>query len=343
MMTVSLCVVAYNEEQFLPNLLNDLEKQTYPHNLTEIVLIDSNSSDKTKDIMLRFAQTASSFYSVQVLDNPQRVQAAGWNVAISNARGEVIIRIDAHTHIPPEFTSKNMALQEKGEYVTGGVRPCLIDNPDPWKNTLLEVENSMFGSSISKGRKNTKSCYVKSMFHAAYRREVFEKAGQFNTKLLRTEDNEMHYRIRKAGYKFYCNPDIVSYQYARSNFQKMVKQKYGNGYWIGVTLGICPGCISLFHLVPLAFVLGIVLTTVLAMFSHWYLAAIMWSMYALFVVAGTVCTIVNKKSNRWTFLMPALFFIMHCSYGIGTLMGLIKMPFVRKDLKLPNIPQNAEK
>ena len=134
--------------------------------------------------------------------------------------GDVIIRIDAHTHIPEDFTSKNIFLQEKGEYITGGSRPCLIDNPTPWKETLLKVENSMFGSSISKARKNTKSCYVKSMFHAAYKHEVFEKVGGFNTKLLRTEDNEMHYRIRKAGYKLYSDACIVSYQYARSNLKK---------------------------------------------------------------------------------------------------------------------------
>lgn len=334
MMTVSLCVVAYNEEQFLPNLLTDLQNQTYPHNLTEIVLIDGKSSDNTKNIMLEFAQKSTSFYSIQVLDNPQRVQAAGWNVAIANAKSDVIIRIDAHTHIPSEFTSKNMALQEKGEYVTGGVRPCLIDNPTPWKETLLEVENSMFGSSISKGRKSTKASYVKSMFHAAYRREVFEKAGTFNPKLLRTEDNEMHYRVREAGYKLYCDPDIVSYQYARSDFKKMVKQKYGNGYWIGLTLGVCPGCISIFHLVPFAFVLGIVFSTVLALLSLWHLAAAMWGAYALFVIIGTICTIINKKANRWTFLMPVLFLIMHISYGVGTLVGIVKMPFTKNKLSV---------
>ena len=154
-MTVSLCVVAYNEEGFLPNLLNDLRNQTYPKNLTEIVLIDGVSSDKTKEIMLAFKESENEYFSVQVLDNPDRVQAAGWNVAIANAKGDVIIRIDAHTHIPAEFTAKNMALQESGEYVTGGVRPCLIDNPPPWKETILEVENSLFGSSVSKGRKYT--------------------------------------------------------------------------------------------------------------------------------------------------------------------------------------------
>ncbi len=330
MMTVSLCVVAYNEELFLPNLLRDLQSQTYPQHLTEIVLIDGASTDNTKQIMQDFAASATSFYSVQVLDNPKRVQAAGWNIAIENAKSDVIIRIDAHTHIPVDFVKKNMDLQERGEYVTGGVRPCLIDSPTPWKKTLLEVENSLFGSSVSKGRKNTKSGYVKSMFHAAYRKEVFEKVGGFNPALLRTEDNEMHYRIRKAGYRLYCDPTIISYQYARSNFKKMIKQKYGNGYWVGLTVGVCPGCISLFHMVPFAFVLGIAFTTLLACFSFWYLAALMWGAYALFAVTGMLAVILNKKATRWVFLMPFLFLVLHISYGVGTLVGVLKMPFCRR-------------
>ena len=328
-MTVSLCVVACNEELFLPDLLNDLINQTYPHELIEILLIDSSSSDKTKQIMEEFSKKEDSFYNVEVLDNPQKIQAAGWNVAIVNASGDVIIRIDAHTHILADFIAKNMALQEKGEYITGGVRPCIIDNPTPGKEILLEVENSLFGSSINRKVSKSKSGYVKTMFHAAYRKEVFDKVGLFNTKLLRTEDNEMHYRIRKAGYKLYCDSNIVSYQYARSDLKKMIKQKYGNGYWIGITLGICPGCISVFHLIPFAFLLGIIFSTIFAFFSYWCFFAVLWIAYAIFVLAGTIGTILRKRANQWTVLMPFMFLILHLSYGVGTLIGIVKIPFYK--------------
>lgn len=78
------------------------------------------------------------------------------------------------------------------------------------------------------------------MEHIAKR--YLEKAGLFNENLGRTEDNEMHYRIRKAGYKICFNPDIISYQNIRNSWCGMLKQKYGNGHWIGLTLGVCPGC-----------------------------------------------------------------------------------------------------
>lgn len=330
-MMVSLCVVAYNEAKILPSLLEDLKKQTYPHNLTEIVLVNSMSTDETRKIMENFKITENDYHSITVVDNPKKIQASGWNVAIKNASGDVIIRIDAHSHIPKEFVEKNMILQESGEYVTGGVRPCLIeDGENPWKMTLLEVENSLFGSSISKARSSQEKAYVNSMFHAAYRREVFENVGGFNEKLLRTEDNEIHYRIRQYGYKLCLDPSIISFQYARGSFRKMIKQKYSNGEWIGLTLGVCPGCLSIYHFVPLAFVFGIILTSLLIGFGYSLPAIIMWAFYFLFTIISMAFTIKNKKANAFTILMPFLFLILHISYGVGTIVGIIKMPFFRK-------------
>lgn len=333
--TVSLCVIALNEENFLPRLLQDLYAQTYPHEKTQIVLVDSGSSDKTKALMMRFAEAYSREYmGIKVVDNPKKKQASGWNVAISHAVADVVIRIDAHTHIPANFVVKNMALQCSGEYVTGGVRPCLIENENAWSETLLEAENSMFGSSVNISRRGTQKQYVKTMFHAAYRREVFEKVGCFNETLLRTEDNEMHYRIRQAGYRFCFDPQIVSYQYARSSLKRMVKQKYGNGYWVALTLCVCPGCISIFHLVPLAFVLGIMVTTVLSALGVWQLAALMWGTYGLLAVSMAILSAVRSKRRNGCFvLLPALFLLLHVSYGIGSLMGLIEMPSWLKKVK----------
>lgn len=324
--TVSLCVIALNEENFLPNLLQDLLAQTYPHDKTQIVLVDSGSKDKTKAIMEAFAEEHRQEYMDIVLaDNVNRIQASGWNAALSKATCDVIIRIDSHTHIPAEFTAKNMAAQQSGEYVTGGIRPCIIENQTAWGYLLLEAENSMFGSGFNICRRGTRKQYVKTIFHGAYRREVFEKVGCFNEKLLRTEDNEMHHRIRQAGYQLYFDPDIVSYQYARSSLKRMVKQKYANGYWIGLTLGVCPKCISLFHLVPLAFVLAIVATTILAVLGLGFFSTVLWCAYGLFTLLGVISTIRNGKANYLIWLMPVLFFILHISYGIGTFVGAVKI------------------
>ena len=152
----------------------------------------------------------------------------------------------------------------------------------------------------------------------------------------------MHYRIRQAGYKFCFDPDILSYQYARSSLKRMIKQKYGNGYWVALTLGVCPGCISLFHLVPLAFVLAILLTTVLAFVGYGFLAALMWCAYGAFTVLGVITSILNGKANYLSWLMPVLFLILHVSYGVGSLVGLIKMPLWLRQIKARGEDGNHE-
>ena len=320
---LSIGIIAYNEEEFLPNLLNDMKAQKYPHELTEILLIDSCSTDGTKTIMQKFKEDNPDFYSIQILDNTKKIQAAGWNVAIQNFTGDVLARIDAHTKVTAEYSERVMKNIQDGEMVVGGIRPCVIEKDTPWANTLLQVENSLFGSSINSSRRSTEKTYVKTMFHAAYRREVLDKVGLFNEKLLRTEDNEFHYRIREAGYKLCYDPTIVSYQYARSDFKRMVKQKFGNGYWIGLTLKVCPGCISLYHLVPFSFVLAIIATSVLTALGIWHLAALMWFLYGMFAVVNTIVSVVQNNFYMSSLLMPFMFLILHVSYGIGTFRGLV--------------------
>lgn len=320
---LSIGIIAYNEEAFLPSLLDDMKAQKYPHELVEILLIDSCSTDGTKAVMKKFQRENKDFYNIQVLDNPKKIQAAGWNVAIQNFTGDVLARIDAHTKVTPEYSLNVMNDINEGEMVVGGVRPAIIEKDTPWANVLLQVENSLFGSSINSSRRSEEKAYVKTMFHAAYRREVLDKVGLFNEKLLRTEDNEFHYRIREAGYKLCYDPSIVSYQYARSDFKRMVKQKYGNGYWIGLTLKVCPGCISLYHLVPFAFVLAIVFTSILSLFGVWQLSALMWGLYGLFAITNTVLSGIQNGFYLQHLIMPVLFLILHVSYGIGTGIGLI--------------------
>lgn len=322
---LSVGIIAYNEEFFLPNLLADMKAQTYPHEKIEILLIDSCSTDGTRSIMEDFQRDNIDFYSIQVLDNPKKIQAAGWNLAIKNFTGDVLARIDAHTKVMPDYSAKVMNNIKAGEMVVGGMRPAIIEKDTPWANVLLQVENSLFGSSINSSRRSTDKMYVKTMFHAAYTRDVLDKVGLFNENLLRTEDNEFHYRIRQAGYRLCYDPTIVSYQYARSDFEKMAKQKYGNGFWIGKTVKICPGCISLYHLVPFAFVVAIILTSLMTCFGVWQLAALMWGLYALFAIMNTVIS--GKKSGFYpqSLLMPFLFLILHVAYGVGTMRGLMNM------------------
>lgn len=351
-MYISVAVIAYNEEATLNRILDNIKLQDYDHSKMEVVLVDSASTDSTKDIMLEFASTQKDFKNIQVLDNPKKTLPCGWNVLLDNFQGEAVIRVDAHAEIPADFVSKNVIRLQEGEMIVGGVRPNIIDEETPWKNTLLLAEDSMFGSSIAPYRKGNNAnqaepVYMKSLFHAAYRREVFEKIGHYNEDLSRTEDNEIHYRMREAGYKLRFDPDIISYQHTRNSLPKMLKQKYANGFWIGKTSLICPKCLSIFHFVPFAFVSAIIATTFgkgfckLLRLKNTFLgkfvngsSKLMWRMYWGLAAVMSVLAVVNNKDkrNKTNVLLPIIFFLLHISYGIGTLWGLVTS-FIKKDDK----------
>lgn len=326
MFTVSLCVVAFNEQELIGKLLDNFLGQTYPKSLTEIVLVDSASTDRTPEIFKKFKEEHKYEYKdVILVDNPKKVLAPGWNNAITHSTGDIIIRVDAHAEIPPEFVENNVRHHEEGEMVTGGARPNIIDGSTPFKQTLLMAESSVFGSSAADFRRNGKKRYVRSIFHGAYRREVFEKVGLFNESLTRTEDNEMNYRIRKGGYRLCLCPDIISYEHTRSNLKKMLRQKYLNGYWVGRTKKICPGCINTYHLVPFVFVLGI-LAAILLGFVSWIFPVLFFGCYFAAAIYMTVGAIKEKGDFHPLYLtLPILFFLLHTFYGVGTAVGFISL------------------
>ena len=152
-MRVSVCIVAYNEERTLPLLLSDIKKQTYEHKKIEIVLVDSMSTDQTREAMNLFKKENNEFENVLIRENPKKKQASGWNVAIASSSGDVIIRIDAHARIPEDFVQKNIKNIEDGEFVVGsaqdlipwinqqrGKKFCFWQNPQCLEVELLHLE-----------------------------------------------------------------------------------------------------------------------------------------------------------------------------------------------------------
>ncbi len=332
-MIITVGVIAYNEKNALGSLLKDICAQTYDHKKIEILLVDSNSTDNTRKIMETFRKNnREEFYDVKVLSNPKKTQPCGWNVVLRNYSGDAVVRIDAHASIPSNFIEKNIETL-RNEYICGGFRPNIIDETTPWKETLLLVETSMFGSSIAPYRRQQGKTYVNSLFHGAYRREVFDKVGMFNEKLARTEDNEIHYRMQKAGFKLCFNPEIISYQHTRNSFKKMIKQKFGNGKWIGLTISESPKCLSYYHFVPFLFVMSLIFCSAIAFLGYPLLLEILLLLYSMFDFVNTVSCFTMRDIQPQFFLLPLLFPMMHIAYGIGTIVGILDIPFWKRKLK----------
>ena len=336
-------MIAYNEAEAVQGLFSDISLLEYPHRKIEVVFVDSMSTDGTYEKMCEFRDTDYGFLDVKIVRRPKLNQASSWNAALSTATGDVIIRVDAHARIPRNFVSRNVYNLRQGENVVGGGRPNISSDVSPWKLTLLAAEDSLFGSSVAAYRRPAvQKEYMDSLFHAAYRREVIAAVGGFNEDLGRTEDNEFHYRIRMAGFKMCCCPDIISYQHSRNTLKHMMWQKYSNGRWIGLTVSECPGCLSYFHFAPFLLLMMIFALTAVALFGFPNPLFMLLLVYGMFDVVNTVGCFTMKNVQPQFFLLPFIFPLLHVAYGLGTLVGLLQIPFWKRKIKNSPAKQHIE-
>lgn len=327
MPVVSVIIIAYNEEHYLDRVLHDVLRQDYPRSLIDLVLVDSASQDATRAMMSRFADHhGADFAAITVADNPARILPAGWNVALPLTKGEIITRWDAHAEFAPDFISHVVNVL-KDEYVCGGPRPTKVaDESDQCQELLHLVEESAFGASFAQYRStDTGETYVDAVFHGSYRRVVFDTVGTFDERLVRTEDNDIFYRIRKAGYRIKFSPKIRSTQIIRPTVRGMIKQKFSNGYWIGKTLVIQPGAVGKHHVVPGLFVSALGASCALAITGKRLPLVALASAYALADAAMTVSALHSREKtsfNPYLGALPLAFPVIHIAYGLGTIKGL---------------------
>jgi len=320
MMKISFIIVAYNAANYLGALLDDVARQTLSKEQIELLLVNSASTDETPAIMQAFATDAP--FDVKILENPKRWLASGINVALAAATGDCVIRLDAHARIPEDFLEKNLLALEAGENIVGGA--VLGGEPKgTWENVLRTVDTSRFCGGAAPFRNSGEARYVDTLAYALYRREVYTRVGLYDERLRRTEDNDMHYRMSQAGYKFFFSPDIVSYHAARTTLRGQLKQKWGNGYWIGRTMHIQPHCFAPRHLIPAAFVLALAVCLLLAPVAPLFLlllALVYGTVDLVFAVRGALAQKEGKFLGVLT--LPFLFPAVHIVYGAATLAGL---------------------
>ena len=319
-MKISFIVVALNAADRLPALLDDLRAQTLPPECIEVLLVDSASDDDTLGVMRAFAEDAP--FDVKILHNPKRWLASGINVALREATGEAIIRLDAHARIPADFLQRNVDALAAGEDIVGG--SVLSAEPkDHWERVMRALDTSRFCGGAAPFRNSGSARDVDTLAYALYRREVYDRVGKYDERLRRTEDNDMHYRMRKAGYRFRFSPTICSYHAARATLRGQLRQKWGNGYWIGRTMYIQPRCFAPRHLIPALFVLALVIGLLLCPVSVWPLCALLGVYLAADLFFAVKSALEQKKSRLLCLVtLPFLFPVVHVVYGAGTLLGL---------------------
>lgn len=320
---VSALLVTRNEKDYIRMSMMSLINQTYPKERYEIIVIDGGSTDNTLDVVRELqASFNTESFSIRVESNPKKILATGWNIGIKVSKGEYVVRIDAHSTAEPNFIEKSVETMQRVDAVcVGGKLSSKSLNGED--DVISYVLSSPFGVGNSSFRVSEDEGYADTAVYGLYKRSIFEKAGYFDEKMVRNQDIEMHSRIKKTGGKFYFNPAIQSTYYTRNTVKKMLKQAYGNGQWNMVLLKKGSGALSIRHLVPFFFVLGVIGSVILG-FIH----PVIWiiGLAVILLHLGLGVYFATKKTNKINqiLVMPFLFISLHFAYGLGYIRGLLK-------------------
>lgn len=318
---VSVVMPVYNEERYIEKCVDSLLLQDYPIEKMEWIFVDGCSKDKTVEILDEYKNKYPNL--IKVLNNPKKIVPYAMNIGIKASCGKYIVRLDAHADYATDYISKCVYYLENTDAENvGGVAETKASGF--MGNAIAKMLSSKFGVGNSQFRTNGKSGYVDTVPFGAFKREVFAKYGGYDERLVRNQDNEMNFRIRKNGGKIYMSNDIHLSYYCRDSISGISAMARKNGMWNIITMKLCPGSMGLRHFIPFAFVasvLGLGLFGLVHSF-FWMLLGVELLLYLLLDIMFSA----KQASNIKEFLaMLLLFPTFHISYGIGSVIGVTKL------------------
>jgi GT2 family glycosyltransferase len=312
--SITVAMPCWNEVDFIAGCIQQLQAQTYPRDRIEILVADGGSTDGTLEILDRLAKEDGR---IRVLDNPQRIQAAGLNLAIRAARGSVIARMDVHADYAPDYLEKCVeALERTGADNVGGAARCRAKGAV--QRAVAAALSSPLGFGGASFRNAEAEGYVDTIFPGAFRREIFDRVGFFDEGARVNEDAEINQRIVQAGGRIYQSRAIECYYYPRDTLAGLASQYYRYGQGRARTLLKHRRFVRLRPALPfLALVLGLGLLAVAPL-----AAAVLVLLYA----AGALVEAfrVAPRFGASPAVTWLAFPTMHVSHGLGFGVGLVR-------------------
>jgi len=319
---VSVLMPVRNEAAFIQRGLMAVLQQDYPRERIEVIVADGLSDDGTRDIVNVLRRQNPN---VSLIDNPGKIVSTGLNAALRLARGEIIVRVDGHCEIAPDYVSRCVS-HLTDDKVDGVGGPLETVGETYQARVIAAAMSSTFGVGGSAFRTGTSEAkFVDTVAFPGFRKETIERAGAFDEELVRNQDDEYSCRVRKLGGRILLTPDIQSRYYSRASFRKLWKQYFQYGYWKVRVLQKHSRQMSARQFVPPLFVLTLllaILSSPLFMMGRWLLVSVLGA----YAVLNLVATIIAARRTGWRSLplFPIAFTIIHVAYGAGFLVGMLK-------------------
>lgn len=323
-MQLSVICPVYNEEYYISTCVSSIVNAEYPKDEFEVFFVDGGSTDKTKEILTTYQK---QYPWIRIVDNPQRTVPYALNIALRHIKGDVVIRIDAHSSYPEDYF--RVLVENIVKLRADNVGVCCI--PDVLRKTakslaIKEVLCNPFGVGNSLFRLGVNVITeVDTVPFGCWFRSAFAKYGYFDERLVRNQDIEFNKRILRNGGKIYLLPYTHCVYYVRENFLRLFQNNFANGKWNILTVYYTKHLtsISLRHLVPMFFVLSLIPPLLLSVICK-YFAHISIASAASYITTFSFVSLRLSLTKKVNFIYTLFaFLVLHISYGIGSMIGLM--------------------
>ncbi|HYG10213.1 MAG TPA: glycosyltransferase family 2 protein [Pyrinomonadaceae bacterium] len=332
---VSIVIPCFNEERYIFKVLENLAGQ-YQSGRFEIIVVDGRSTDATRERVADFKRAYPSLH-VRLVDNPARNIPAGVNLGINDARGDVIVRMDAHSIPSANYVRRCVEQLEGAENVSVVGMPWRIRpgaETRAGRAIALAVAHP-FGIGDAKYRMPDSAAtgFVDTVPFGVFRKSLWREIGGFNEALLANEDYDFHYRIRQRGGRILLDTSGHSLYFARPTLKELARQYFRYGTWKAQMVKLHPRSLRWRHLVAPAFVAGVAST---ALLGFWWRPAWLLLLAAVvpYALLSLLCAFQLARRARDMSLLPlvALIFpVLHVAWGSSFWLGLVRAPRVHTE------------
>ena len=328
---VSVIIPTFNEEKYIASLLENILLQDYPVDRLEVFIIDGMSKDRTRGIIEEYHQNHPH---INLLLNKRRFVSYALNAGIKKSKGEVVIRMDAHSEYPDDYISKLARyLFELDADNVGGIWITKPGNDSLKANAIAAALSSVFGVGDAQYRLGVnKVCKADTVPFGCFRRSLFDRIGMFDEELLRNQDDEFNARITQNGGSIYLVPDVEIIYYARRDITSLLRMFYQYSFFKPLVNMKLKRPATIRQFIPPLFVLYLLLGWI-SIFISPYLFYIYLAGIGIYLFANMFFTLKSTIDHGKAFLifyLPWIFLMQHLTYGIGYLIGIVNFVLFKK-------------
>ncbi len=321
---VTVVVPCRNEEKHIGRCLESILANDYPKERLEILVLDGMSEDRTREIVAGYRE---GHPIIRLVDNPEKHIPVAMNIGIREARGETIIKMDAHSTFQREHISLCVAYQEKyGAENVGGICRMTPGADTAMARAIVLGLGHRFGSGNANVKIGVdKPTWSDTAAFGCFKKDLFDRIGLYDEKLLSSSDLDLNQRIKAAGGGILVVPDVVIYYSADANLRALRRHVFADGVWVSYVMKFGKKAWSWRHWVPAAFVLSVLAAFAVGPVNRVFLwvGLVIAGLYAAVSLAVSLQIAIREREPRYAFLLPIVFAVRHFVHGIGTLFGLL--------------------